>query len=254
MKRLLFPLLLLLSLTNTGAQANDTVYVKPSTLKPEVLVPGTHQWLIYFRNAPDSIRYFFQLWTRTITPIIYEGKKAIEVSQVWESKDTLLHTTRSISDAKDFRTLFHDSWWQQRGSSRYDFVKGTMEVNGVAVFKGDTSAVLGKTRAAFDSALQQYSLNWHLDLEVFPQLPLKKGITYMIPYYDPGFQQPKWVPYTVVGNAPLVGPNRQSTDCWLLEHQTPTNKEIFWISKNTKQVLKLEQKAGKLYRYKIKLM
>jgi hypothetical protein len=41
--------------------------------------------------------------------------------------------------------------------------------------------------------------------------------------------------------------------CWLLSHEGTNNKEVFWISKKTNEVLKLEQEFGGRYRYKIKL-
>ncbi len=92
-------------------------------------------------------------------------------------------------------------------------------------------------------------------MEVFPLLPFKEGVTFVIPFYDPGtgssFQQ---VAYTVMGSSELVGYNDQKIDCWLLSHEERGNKEIFWISKKTREVLKLEQEInGSLYRYKIKL-
>jgi predicted mannosyl-3-phosphoglycerate phosphatase (HAD superfamily) len=59
--------------------------------------------------------------------------------------------------------------------------------------------------------------------------------------------------YTVTGSASLTGYDNQQIDCWIMEHTDKGNKEIFWISKKTKEVLKLEQEVnGKLYRYKIK--
>jgi len=43
-------------------------------------------------------------------------------------------------------------------------------------------------------------------------------------------------------------------DCWLLSHDSPGNKELFWISKKTREVLKMEQVInGTMYRYKIRL-
>lgn len=103
--------------------------------------------------------------------------------------------------------------------------------------------------------IRKILLNWHLDLETFPTLPYKTGLTFVIPFYDPGtasgFQK---VAYTVTGSAELIGYNDQKIDCWLLVHESKGNKEVFWISKKTNEVLKLEQEVGgRMYRYKIKL-
>jgi hypothetical protein len=102
--------------------------------------------------------------------------------------------------------------------------------------------------------LNQYTLNWHLDLEVFPVLPYKEGVTFLIPFYDPGFPAPKNQAYTVEGSAELEGYNNQKIDCWLLTHEVRGQKATFWISKKTKEVLKLEEQIGNgRWRYKIKL-
>lgn len=91
--------------------------------------------------------------------------------------------------------------------------------------------------------------------ETFPTLPYKTGLTFIIPFYDPGtasgYQR---VAYAVTGSAELTGYDNQKIDCWLMVHEAPGNKEVYWISKKTNEVLKLEQEVnGKMYRYKIKL-
>ena len=246
-------LTLLLNSLLSWSQKADTIKITPEQINTNVLIPGTHRWLVYFKMGADSPRTMFNIWSRTIHKITYNGSDAIEVTQVWEDKDSVMHTTRSISDAKDFRTLYHTSWWKQRGSSTLDFSTGDFIINNQPLTKQDTAQRAKRLRAAFDKAMGQYTLNWHLDLEVFPLLPYKNNVTFLINYYDPGSIDPKWVPYTVTGSARLAGWDGQSVDCWLLEHSNPNNKEVFWISKKTREVLKLEQQFGTRYRYKIKL-
>lgn len=251
----LFGILLLIGSSYSGvtAQKTDTLYIKPEHINTKVLIPGTHRWLVYFKMGADSPRTMFNIWSRTIDKITYQNKEAIQVTQVWEDKDSILHTTKSMSDGKDFSTLFHHSWWRQRGSTTFNFQTGEAWINEKKLTADDTIIRNKRTRMAFDTALTQYTLNWHLDLEVFPQLPYRNNITFMINYYDPGSLQPKWVPYTVKGSGKISGLDGQLVDCWLLEHQEPNNKEVFWISKKTKEVLKLEQQFGNRYRFKIKL-
>lgn len=249
----LFMLLSVAFCSTVSAQKADTLYIKPQHINTKVLIPGTHRWLVYFKMGADSPRVLFNIWSRTIDKIKYNGKEALQVTQAWEDKDTIFHTTQSISDAKDFRSLFHESWWRQRGSTKFNFETSESWINGKVIPVNDTASRTKRIRQAFDTALTQYTLNWHLDLEVFPQLPYRNNITFMINYYDPGSQYPKWVPYTVTGSGKLNGFDGQEIDCWLLEHQEPNNKEVFWISKKTKEVLKLEQQFGSRYRYKIKL-
>lgn len=252
-KSMVITVVVLLNSLISWAQKTDTIRVGPEMVNTKVLIPGTHRWLVYFKMGVDSPRTLFNIWSRTIQKISHNGKEAIEVSQVWEDKDSVMHTTRSVSDAKDFRTLYHTSWWKQRGSTTFDFGSGQFLMNNRSITAQDTVPRIKKLREGFEIAMNQYTLNWHLDLEVFPLLPYKNQVTFLINFYDPGFSEPKWVPYTVTGSAKLAGLDGQSVDCWLLEHSEPNNKEVFWISKKTKEVLKLEQQFGNRYRYKIKL-
>lgn len=89
---------------------------------------------------------------------------------------------------------------------------------------------------------------------MFSLLPYKDKVTFLIPYYDPGSIATQNVAYTVTGTAQLEGYDNRKIDCWLLVHEEKGNKEVFWISKKTNEVLKLEQEInGKMWRYKIKL-
>lgn len=243
----------LMSQVISFGQKTDTIRITPELVNTKVLIPGTHRWLVYFKMGADSPRTMFNIWSRTIQNKQYNGKDAIEVSQEWEDKDGIMHTTRSVSDAKDFRTLFHASWWKQRGSTSFDFLNGDAFMNEKQITKADTAVRIRRTREAFEEALTQYTLNWHLDLEVFPLLPYKNNVTFLINFYDPGSIAPKWVAYSVTGSTKIPGLNGEQVDCWLLEHHETNNNETFFISKKTKEVLKLEQQFGQRYRYKIKL-
>lgn len=131
-----------------------------------------------------------------------------------------------------------------------------MKIQGMDISDSDTSKANSSRRKAFVSATQQYTLNWHLDLEVFPLLPYKEGRTFAINFYDPGFGAAKLVYYAVTGSQKLTGFDGQAIDCWTLVHtdnERGSNKEVFYISKKTREVLKLEQEFSGRFRYKIKL-
>ncbi|MFY7899318.1 MAG: hypothetical protein ACOVNY_03965 [Chitinophagaceae bacterium] len=234
---------------------SDTIQISPQQIKTNVLIEGTHSYLVYFKMAKDAPRTQAQFWTRTISKTTHNGKDAIEVNQVWEDKDSIMHSVKSVCDAKTFQTFTHDSWWKQRGTTSVDFENKTIAVNNKTITPDDTSRMAKRLLQCFQSAQNEYHLNWHLDLEVFPILPYKQGVTFIIPFYDPGTTATfTKVAYTVTGSAELTGYNQQKIDCWLLSHESKGNKELFWISKKTKEVLKLEQEInGKIYRYKIKL-
>ncbi len=235
------------------AQKSDTVIINASHVNTKVLKPGTHRYLVYFKMGKESSRSRYQMWSRTVDFVNYEGRDAISITQEWEDNDTVVHKVYSVCDRKSFAPLFHESWWKQRGASKFDFINQKGFLQDALLTNADTARTKKNMYDAFQKALQQYVLNWHLDLEVFPVLPYKKGTTFLINFYDPGSLAPSLQAYTVEGSGVLQGYDNQKIDCWLLTHTSPNNKETFWVSKQTREVLKLEQEFNGRFRYKIKL-
>jgi len=235
------------------AQKADTIKIDASTVNTKFLIPGIHHYLVYSKNGKDSSRKNYQFWTRKIEFIKYNERDAISVTQEWENNDTILHKSYAVCDRKTFAPLFHQSWFKQRGYSEFDFAEKKGSIQNKALQHEDTATTRRKALEAFETALEQFVLDWHLDLEVFPILPYKENRTFLINFYDPGLDPPRTLPYTVIGSSKLVGYNGQQIDCWLLNQPGKTANETFWISKQTHEVLKLEQEFGGRYRYKIKL-
>lgn len=246
-------------------QQGDTIHISSNDINTKRLKEGTHRYLVYFKMKKDTVRSMSQFWTRTIKRTAYNGTAAIEITQVWEDKDSIMHIVRSYSDAKTMQPLYHNTWWKvQAGrnattkivtSTIVDMSAKTVSYNGRLLSDADTARQVKKIWDGYISSVDKYYLNWHLDLETFPLLPYRKGVTFVIPFYDPGTASDfQTVAYTVTGEAELEGYDQQKIKCWLLVHESPGNKEIFWISKKTKEVLKLEQNFGPgAARYKIKL-
>ncbi|HEY1024955.1 MAG TPA: hypothetical protein VGE26_07315 [Sphingobacteriaceae bacterium] len=239
---------------SNGRAGADTVKVDPANVKTSFLKEGTNRYLVYFKKGKDSSRVSYQMWTRQIAFSEYAGKKAITVTQEWEDNAAVVHKVTSVSDRQTFAPLFHDTWWKGRGSASFDFTKKAASLNNTPLTDADTLKGKKQMFDAFQVALKEnYILNWHLDLEVFPILPYQANRTFLINFYDPGFGVPKYQEYTVTGSDVLETYENQKVDCWLLTHTTPGGKEVFWISKKTREVLKLEQEFRGSYRYKIKL-
>lgn len=255
----------LMNFSALKAASTDTIRIMPQNINIKFLKEGTHRYLVYFKMKKDSVRVQAQFWTRSITRKIYHGLNVIEINQSWEDKDSIMHVVKSISDAKSMKPLFHDTWWKvQRGNNsnkiisqtKVDFTSRIVEVDGRKVVFSDTTKRYKAIWDGFKSTENQYFLNWHSDLEAFPLLPYKQDVVFEIPFYEPGSSASLTkVHYKVTGTDFLTGYNDQSIECWLLEHETTGNKEVFWISKKTREVLKLEQVInGSIYRYKIKLV
>lgn len=257
MSRLPFLMALLIvltfwSMTPGVAQQSDTMKIDASQINTNVLIPGVSRYLVYFKNGKDSSRTRFQLWTRTVEFVRYDGNDAISIKQEWESNSEVFHTVTSFCDRRTFAPFYQESWWKTRGSWKFDFLHNIAMSDGKSLAEATDSA--GKNQwDAFQLARQQYVLNWHLDLEVFSTLPFKEHTTFLINYYDPGFSAPSFVPYTVIGSDTLPGSEGHTIECWLLELKEPRNHEVFWISKKTREVLKLDQQYDSTFRYKVKL-
>lgn len=261
----IFIVILLICTAQLHAQKSDTLHVTAANINTNMLREGTHRYLVYFKMSKDSVRTQTQFWTRTIKRTNHEGKPVIEINQEWEDKDSIVHIVKSIADAKTMQPLYHQSWWKVQTSrtspiktvnvTTVDFIKKTVEYNGKLLADTTSNNQAKAIWAGYQSSVGKYFLNWHSDLETFPTLPYKTGLTFIISFYDPGTASGcQRVAYAVTGSAELTGYDNQKIDCWLMVHEAPGNKEVYWISKKTNEVLKLEQEVnGKMYRYKIKL-
>jgi len=237
-----------------SSQQKDTLKINASAINTKVLIPDTHRYLVYFKNGKDSSRKNYQFWSRKIEFVQYKGKDAVSVTQVWENNDTIFHTAYAVCDKKTFAPLYQESWFRQRAVSIFDFTEKSGSYDNRSLSDADTAKERKRMWDGFKTSTGQYVLDWHLDLEVFPTLPYKPNRTFLINFYDPGFGYPEWVAYTVSGTATAMGYNNQPVDCWLLSHDDgPGKHEVFWISKKTKEVIRLEQEFGGRFRYKIKL-
>lgn len=252
MKKLILLFVTLAILHNVHAQ-KDTLVITGKDVNTNVLRPGTHRWLVYFQNGKDSGRTSYSFWDRTISFEQYEGKDVIAIRQRWQSNDTVTHTVYSVSDRKTFQPYYQESWWKGRGTTTVDMLKKTVNFQGKLLSDEDTARTAKRIWDAFKTSADQYTLNWHLDLETFPILPYKEGRTFGINFYELASSPAALQYYTVTGSAKLKGYDDTQIDCWTLVHTSKNNKETFFISKKTKEVLKLEQEFNGRYRFKVKL-
>jgi len=197
----LLSVLLLISM-QTYAQQSDTLFVTDRHINTKVLKEGSHRYLVYFQMGKNAPRTQTQFWTRTIERTTQNKKSVIIITQQWEDKDSTMHTVKSVCDELTMKPVTHEFWWKQRfGTAQVNIESKTVLYNGSPLSDADTSKHRKAIWLAFKSIGDNYFLNWHLDLEVFPTLPYKNGVTFIIPFYDPGTSSPfEKVAYTVAGN------------------------------------------------------
>lgn len=234
-----------------AAQPTDTVRVSAQTLQLSHLQPGQHNYLIYFRQRPDGPSSGHVLVTTTITRELYQGQPVIAIAQQWD-KDTVVHTARTLFRPTDFATRWHRTFWK-RGKSTYtsefDFDQHTIRYAGSSL----PDSVKLKAQRGFDQARTRYFLNWHTDLTVLTLLPYRAHTTFLIPYYDPGFDGPAWEPYTVTGTATLTGAGGQPRACWVVSYRGHGGTQRFWLDQQTHELLQEADEFRGAFRYKIKL-
>lgn len=73
------------------AQKRDTILIAAENINTKVLREGTSRYIVYFKIKKDSVRTQTQFWTRTIKRTDYNGIPAIEITQDWEDKGSIMH-------------------------------------------------------------------------------------------------------------------------------------------------------------------
>lgn len=236
------------------AQKKDTIWITASNLNVSNLNTGESRYLVYIKKDKNSPGSDMQIWNITTEKTVFNGQKAFAVNQKWEFRDTVFHTSNSICAEAGFKPFFHESWWKGRGKQTFNALTNELLLKDKRITESDSTKKDKLIFESFKTSFNQYYLNWHLDMEIFAMLPYKKKVTFVIPFYEFGYNKPERIYYTVTDEAILTTLENKKIKCWILKHEEEGNLETYWISKETHEVLKLEQLInGKMYRYKIKL-
>src|SRR5205823_1214503 len=200
MKQLcIIALLVLFTLTASGQKA-DTFVVGTHDLAMHNLRLGNSAYIVYFKKTADGPAERITLVRIGVEPTTVNGRKLFQITQRWESGDEVVHTARTLHDANDFSTVFHETWWKRLGySTIFDFTAKRVD------FKGSVEETTkSKIIEDFNRSFGNYNLCWHSDLVIFPLLPFKQGRIFVIKFYDPGFGKAQDARYQVTGSEFLV--------------------------------------------------
>jgi len=243
-------LLLVLQLTGVKtlfAQA-DTVYPGSRHLNTRYLKPGLKQYLVYHQWPQYNKLLLLEYWMRDVSIEKKDGAEVFAVREHWYTADTTAYRTFvSFAGEKDFVPLYHEAINNGKMAA-YNWsntdIKGSDTVN-------------GNTKKDFYLAFDRPNFNWHLDIETFEMLPLATGKTFVINFYDAGFDPPKFVTYKVTGSETVHTLDNREVTCWMLttsgSHKGKSYTQTFWISKKEHELLKEEDVFDGRFRYKIKL-
>jgi len=225
----------------------DTIRISHDDLVMSSLKPGLYQYLVYFKNPKKDRIAGHSLWRREVNFINRNGKDLIEIVQHWDYSDTAYSRyVYSLSDRRNFKPLYHYTR-DPRGIEAFNFTD--TEVTGA-------DSVAGNKQKELRIVESVPTLNWELDLEVFGRLPFKKvGQEFAINFYHPGGKTgPQYYIYKVIGTDQITMPDEHEVDCWKLRIEYQKDSwAIFWISRKTKEVMKMEEYFRGMYRYKVRV-
>lgn len=243
----IFLVALIATSLNCAAQI-DTINILKNDLITSNLKPGLHQYLVYFENPAKKRIGNSSIWNRQVNFKNVNGRDVIEVEQFWYMTDTLFNRyVYSLSDKKTFAPIFHKTKGRN-GVEAFDFDQQTIS---------GSDSVENNTKKDLDVPQTVKTLNWELDLEIFSTLPIKKeGQRFVINFYHPGGRtNPKYYEYAIIGSEKLAAVNETSVDCWKMKiNYTETDWAIFWISKKSKEILKMQEQFRGGYRYKVRFV
>ncbi len=210
------------------------------------LKEGTREYFVLAKKEGSS-ESKMSLWSRTVQFQKINSKDMIVVQQRWLSSDsTANRTVFSLCDAQNFLPIYHYSFSPKTGIEAYDFL-------GTKIIGSDT--VQGNVKQGFTVDQTSPTLNWELDLETFPLLDLRVGKTFSINFYHPGGKTPpqEYV-YRVINEERIPAVDNSTIECWILKiNYDEKNYSLFWISKNSREVIKMIEKYNAMTRYKVLL-
>lgn len=233
------------------AQKKDTITISASNLRYDGIKYGKASYLVYNKKTKDSPAEGMYMVNLQVASIKYKQQPAIEISQQWDGRDTIIHRAYTVLNSTDFSTRLHQTSWKGlRYSTSFDFDTRKVSFEGSVADSNKLKIV-----SDFDESFASYNLNWHSDLFVFTRLPYKANRSFRIKFFDPGFGKPSEEIYSVTGSDVLLTTAGKNIDCWVMERKGKTagSYQKFWIDKETRIVLKEEDLFNNRYRFKLKL-
>jgi hypothetical protein len=258
--RLLLPSILALAcaspLANAAApDSSQVTVVAPAGMHLDRLRPATMTYLVYMHGAADTGFSRPMLATTTVKHEPVDGTDAWVIEQHWEDESGVVHTARTVHDARDIATLSQVATWK-RPTGTFTSIATPREGRGR--IEGELpDAARARMQAGFATMDDAWWMNWHSDLTLLPLLPYEKGGTLRVHLFDVGMDAPMDVDYIVAGDRTLHGADGSAYDCWLVEtesgHPGAGNYQRFWIDKARRVVVKEEDVFNGQYRSKVLL-
>lgn len=243
----LFCFLLLSNMKSLGQI--DTITATNGKLNLKRLQEGKATYLVYFTDSNFVRKGVGDIWERNTHFSTLNHKPVVEFGWKWINKDTVIANVINICERTTMKPIFHKANYGKRGIIAYDFV-------GKEMIASDTVAnnkVIKKPKITLNMPV----LNWELDLETYPLLPIKKiGQQFLISFMDANSPIPAYHLYEVIGKEAIAVNIDTKTKCWILKHTDATHPNyyaLFYLSEKSGQVIKMKEYFQGMYRFKVKL-
>jgi hypothetical protein len=229
---------------NSYACAEVTVlHVGDKLARADLLKPGIHRYTRY-TITPDGHRKSIDVWSREISYELQDGRRVLHIHQQWDeiSPVTVL-VQDSFFEPDTFRPLTH---------IRRVMFDGKTVVGGYR-FLPDKIVGMDElpdnSRKDFVQAASEPTYNWETDMEFLQALPLAKGYSVNVDFYDPAQKPPARYVYSVTGSDTIAEPDGGSIDCWVVAHSFKAEDgsdgfSRYWFAKKTQILLREEVKTA----------
>ena len=228
------------------ARASPATRVTIDAARPRMrlLLPGVHRYLRY--SIKDGVRATTDLWTRTISYEMHEGRRRLHVTQEWDRVVPPASVLKQDAwfDADTFAPITHVRRVERDGSTSiggYRF--GVGQVVGMEELPDNS-------RKDFRAAAAEPPFNFEYDMELLQTLPWRKGYVADIVFYDPGLEPPAHYLFRQESEGRLTTAGGRPVDCWIVTVDYNTGHVVnrFWIDKHSQLILHEEgERDGTVY-------
>lgn len=226
----------------------DTINTSNHKLNMAAFKEGKASYAVYFEDSLGNRISSADIWDRTIHfTTNAEGTAIYQFEWNWFKKDTMIAHIVATGDRASLTPFTHKAEYVRRPPLSFAFANGV-----VTVPAGDRRTAAD---SAFNVPLGNPAFEFPMDLEIFPLLPFKKpGQQFAIAFYEPGTKKSDYYKLTVTGKDKLSLPGGSKLTCWLLRiDYAPGSYATFWITDQTREVVKMQEYYKGRYRYKVKL-
>ncbi|PSL43454.1 hypothetical protein CLV51_108144 [Chitinophaga niastensis] len=225
----------------------DTINASNHKLVMSRVKTQTASYLVYLMDSATQKPGYTDLWVRSLRTTTRDNKPVVAFKWQWYRHDSIAREVTGVADAATFAPIFESTYFPSRGILAYDFKNGYM-------MKSDTVAG-NKVPDGKITKLDLPIFNWEMDMETFGLLPIKKaGQKFVIAFFDPNGPKPAYYTYEITGEETIALNGEAGVKCWTMRIQyEPEAYAIFWITKQSHEMIKLKEYFKGKYRFKVKL-